>query len=62
MLVRDKILIASKLVANLGDQALPKMEAMVDEHLEADDMEGAAFWREIADAVRMVKQRGRNFS
>ena len=57
MLVRDKVLIASKLVANLGDAAVAKMEALVDAHMEADDMEGAAFWLEIADAVRIVGQR-----
>ena len=59
VLVRDKVLIASKFVANLGDAAVAKMEAMVDAHMEADDMEGAAFWREIADAVRVVARRGR---
>ena len=58
MRVRDKAVIACKLVANLGDAALPEMEAIVDAHVEADDTEGAAFWREIAEAVRVLARRG----
>lgn len=54
MLVRDKVVIATKLFANLGSNAPAKLEAMVDEHMDAGDMEGAAFWREIAEAVRIV--------
>jgi hypothetical protein len=54
MLVRDKVVIAAKLFATLGSSAPAKLEAMIDEHMDAGDKEGAAFWREIAAAVRIV--------
>ncbi len=51
-------MIASNLAANLGDTTVAKVEAIVDAHVRANDLEGASFWREIADAVRVVVRQG----
>ena len=62
MLLRDKVVIASHLVTNLGVGALTKMETIVEEHENAGDIEGAAFWREIAEAIRIVSRIGQQSS
>ena len=56
MLVRDKLFIASNLIAKFGSNTTATMEAIVDEHMDAGDMEDAAFWREIAEAVRVLQR------
>jgi hypothetical protein len=56
MLVRDKLHIASNVIAKLGCNATATMEEIVDQHMDAGDMEDAAFWREIAEAVRVLQR------
>jgi hypothetical protein len=56
MTVRDTLLIASELISKLGCDATNTLEAIVDQQMEAGDMEDVIFWREIAKAVRTLQR------
>jgi hypothetical protein len=45
------IAIARAAIAQLGDDAAALLRSRADEHASAGEMEGAEFWRRIADAV-----------
>ena len=46
--------IATKVLANYGEQAAPLMDQRADNHVRHGDIGMAEFWRRVADAVRRV--------
>jgi len=47
--------IAYKMIETFGSEAAEKMEAIVADHVEAGDGEGAAFWGDVARTIRRLQ-------
>lgn len=47
--------VAYKLIAEFGDLAAERLDAIVADHVAAKDAEGAAFWGNVASTVRRLQ-------
>jgi hypothetical protein len=52
---KDLATVAYKMIAEFGDQAAERMDSIVKEHVAAKDIEGAAFWGDVASTVRRLQ-------
>ena len=52
---KDLTAVAYKMIAEFGDLAAERMDAIVAAHVAAADAEGAAFWRNVASTVRRLQ-------
>jgi len=54
----DITAVARKMRAHYGRQAVALMESRARNHLRHDEIDGATFWQQVAEAVRRLNADG----
>ena len=57
---RDTIAVARDMIARHGDAALPLVDQRFRDNLAAGDSEAAAFWSQVAQALRAMRRLSDN--
>lgn len=57
---RDTIAVAREMIARHGDAALPLVDRRFRDNLAAGDAEAAAFWSQVAQALRAMRTQREN--